>query len=123
MNVVACKLYVIQYTAMEAHAYHAYSESFPGIPIRPFHSGSTHVQNTSTHLMIALLYFYSEALKVKQNKVSFDLGEDKKSSDEEHVFVRVSENPKEQWDCESILSMFKGDEFYGCLSLALICLF
>ena len=33
MNVVACKLYVIQYTAMKAHAYHAYSESLPGIPI------------------------------------------------------------------------------------------
>lgn len=47
-----------------------------------------------------------EEFKITRNKVSFDLSEDKKSSDEEEGFVKIAENPKEQWDCESILSTY-----------------
>ena len=37
-------------------------------------------------------------------RVRFDVREDKKSSSEDEGFTRIQETPKEQWDCESILS-------------------
>ncbi len=37
-------------------------------------------------------------------RVRFDVPENKKSSSEDEAFTRIEEAPKEQWDCESILS-------------------
>ena len=37
-------------------------------------------------------------------RVRFNVRENKKSSSEDEGFTRIEETPKEQWDCESILS-------------------
>lgn len=40
-------------------------------------------------------------------RVRFNVREDKKSSSEDERFTRIEETPKEQWDCESILSKLR----------------
>mgnify|MGYP002803859257 CR=1 FL=1 len=39
-------------------------------------------------------------------RVRFDLRENKKSSSEDEAFTKIEETPKDQWDCESILSTY-----------------
>ena len=41
-------------------------------------------------------------------RVRFDLRENKKSSSEDESFTNIEETPKDQWDCESILSKDQG---------------
>jgi hypothetical protein len=62
------------------------------------------VQRNECHFLLDISY--SEVLKV--SKVRFDVRDKNKSSSEDEAFTKIEETPKEQWDCESILSTLRG---------------